>query len=296
MSRVSALAFIEPQLPTLTDHAPEGAEWIHEVKHDGYRTLLTVEHRNVVAYTRNGFDWTDRYPSIVAAAAKLSCKTAILDGEIIVQDASGASDFDELQRTIKSRASDLLFYAFDLLHLNGQDLRNRPLTERRSLLKKLIGNGLASPLQFSDEYIGDASSLFRACAERGLEGIVSKIASSRYQSGRSSTWLKTKCFTESVLTLVGIDRDRKTRAPMALLARSESGELDYVGAAFLALPNNAQEFLSAKLDELATDSPSIRGLRNRDARWVKPLLVVKVRHLTGPKLLRHATVREIFSP
>jgi hypothetical protein len=83
---------------------------------------------------------------------------------------------------------------------------------------------------------------------------------------------------------------------MALLARSESGELDYVGAAFLALPYNAHEFLRAKLDELATESPSIRGLRNRDARWVKPLLVVKVRHLAGPKLLRHATVREIFSP
>ena len=161
------------------------------------------------------------------------------------------------------------------------------------MLKKLLGNDLTSPLQYSDEFVGSAEALFRACAEHKLEGIVSKLATSRYHSGRSRTWLKTKCFTESVLMLVGIDRDRKTRAPRALLAKADGRGLGYAGAAFIALRGDDREVLKAKMDELAAVSPSIPWLRNREARWVKPLLAMKVRHLIGSKFLRHATVREI---
>jgi ATP-dependent DNA ligase len=258
--------------------------------------MLAMQRGTVFAYTRNGFDWTDRYPSIVRAAARLHRKSAMLDGEIIVQDADGVSDFEELQIAIKTRSRALIFYGFDLLHLDGEDLRNRPLSERRLLLQKLLGGNPDSPLQFSEEYTGDADALFRACAERKLEGIVSKLANSRYQSGRSTTWLKTKCFTESVLTLVGIEHDRKTKAPLALLAKTDEHGLDYAGAAFLALPSAARDMLAAKLDEFAADSPSIPYLRNKQARWVKPLLVVKVKHLVGSRYLRHATVRELFLP
>lgn len=133
-----------------------------------------------------------------------------------------------------------------------------------------------------EKFVGNASALFKACAQHGLEGIVSKLATSRYQSGRSNTWLKTKCFTESVLTLVGIDRDRKTRAPRAILAKSDGRSLTYAGAAFLSLPGKARDVLSAKLEELAADAPSIPWLRNRGARWVKPKLTLTVRHLAGP--------------
>jgi bifunctional non-homologous end joining protein LigD len=133
-----------------------------------------------------------------------------------------------------------------------------PLTERRRLLKKLIGNAPGSSIQFSEEYVGNADALFRACGELKLEGIVSKLANSRYQSGRSNTWLKTKCSTESVLTLVGIDRDRQNAStPRALLAKTDGESLDYAGAAFIALPNHAREVLSAKMKELAAESPSI---------------------------------------
>jgi ATP-dependent DNA ligase len=178
----------------------------------------------VIAYTRNGFDWTDRYPLIVEVAARLRCKSAMLDGEVIVQDARGASDFDELQKAIKSRRGGLIFYAFDLLHIDGKDLRGRPLTERRRFLKKLIGHDPASPLQFSEEYVGNAEALFRACAELKLEGIVSKLATSRYQSGRSNTWLKTKCFTEGDFILLGIDASaacasRKVRQQSSRICR-----------------------------------------------------------------------------
>jgi DNA ligase D-like protein (predicted ligase) len=296
MSRVSALAFIEPQLPTLAEHPPQGDGWLHEVKHDGYRTMLALLGGTAFAYSRNGFDWTDRYPGIVRAAAQLRCKSAMLDGEVIVQNADGVSDFEKLQTAVKARSGALIFYGFDLLHLDGTDLRNRPLSERRRLLQKLLDGNPDSPLQYSEEYVGDADALFRACAERRLEGIVSKLANSLYQSGRSTTWLKTKCFTESVLTLVGIDRDRKTKAPLALLAKTDEHGLDYAGAAFIALPGAAREMLAAKLDEFAADVPAISYLRNKQARWVKPLLVVKVKHLAGSRYLRHATVRELFLP
>ena len=134
MSRVGVLPFIEPQLPPLVDQPPEGADWIHELKHDGYRTLLATSRGTAVAYTRNGHDWTDQYPGIVAAAARLRCKSAMLDGEVIVQDARGASDFEALQSALRRRGAPLIFYAFDLLHLDGRDCRNEPLLERRRKL------------------------------------------------------------------------------------------------------------------------------------------------------------------
>src|SRR5262249_14072835 len=165
MSRASTrIRFIEPQLPTLVDQPPEGADWIHEIKHDGYRTMLVLERGKACAYTRNGHDWSDRYSGIIRAAVKHPCRAAILDG-----------------------------------------LRNHLLVERRAKLQTLLRCDPESPIQFSEEFIGDASAFFGACAAHELERIVSKLATSRYRSGRSKTWLKTKCFTESEFFLLGID-------------------------------------------------------------------------------------------
>ena len=130
MARVR-LGFIPPQLPSLTDQPPKGADWIHEVKHDGYRTMLLIERGTALAYTRNGHDWSDRYPGIIAAARKMPCRNAILDGEVIVQNARGVSDFEGLQTALRSKSAPLIFYAFDLLHLDGKDLRESHLIERR---------------------------------------------------------------------------------------------------------------------------------------------------------------------
>jgi len=294
VSRTSSLGFIPPQLPSLTDQPPEGAHWIHEIKHDGYRTMLVIERGTARTYTRNGHDWSDRYPGIIMAARKLPCRTAILDGEVIVQDGRGVSDFEALQSALRSKTTHLIFYAFDLLHLDGKDLREKPLLERRAKLKRLIQNP-DSRIQFSEEFIGDAVAFFRACATHELEGIVSKLANSRYRSGRSKTWLKTKCFTEGEFLLLGIDRDRKTDAPRALLAKAERGNLIYAGATFIGLRGQEREELEGKLRALAVERPSISWLRNREARWVKPKLSLKVRHLAfGSGLLRHATVRGLI--
>jgi bifunctional non-homologous end joining protein LigD len=164
-----ALDFIQPQLATSVDHPPPRAGWIHEVKHDGYRTLLIVERHKARAYTRNGFDWTDRYPAITKAAAKLDCRSAIIDGEVIVQNEQGISDFDALKASIRWHPQKLILCAFDLLHLNAKDLRNGPLLERRARLKELIPT--EHPFLFSEEFTGDAAAFFRACADHQLEGL-----------------------------------------------------------------------------------------------------------------------------
>ena len=295
MSRVGKLSFIPPQLATLTDQPPEGRGWIHEIKHDGFRTLLLIDREGARAFTRNGFDWSHRYPGIIAEAAALRCRSAILDGEVIVQDERGASDFEALQAALSSRRAPLIFYAFDLLHLDGKDLREKPLIDRRATLKALLADEAASPLQFSEEFVGDAAAFFRACAEHRLEGMVSKMADAPYRSGRTKTWLKTKCFAESELTLLGIDRDRKTGAPRALLAKTERGHLVYAGPAFIALDRDARETLEAKLAELVQDRPALSWLRNRNARWIRPELTVRVKHLACDGYLRHAAVKSLAS-
>jgi len=119
------LRFIEPQLASLVDQPPEGKHWIHEVKHDGYRSQLVIENGRARIYTRNGYDWSDRYPGIVRAASSVPCRSAIIDGEAIVQDGTGASDFDALPSAIQSRSNNIILCAFDLLHLDGVDLRQQ---------------------------------------------------------------------------------------------------------------------------------------------------------------------------
>src|ERR1700745_2668006 len=146
------LEFIKPQLATSVDQPPPRAGWIHEVKHDGYRTLLIIERHKARAYTRNGFDWTARYAPLTKAAATPGRRSAVIDGEVIVQNEHGVSDFETLKSAIPWRPQSLIFCAFDLLHLNGKDLRDQPLLERRAKLKKLIPNG--HPFLFSEEFTG----------------------------------------------------------------------------------------------------------------------------------------------
>lgn len=294
MFRVASarLRFIEPQLPSQVDQPPEGKHWIHEIKHDGYRCQLLLERGKARVLTRNGVDWSDRFPYIVRAAANLRCQWAIVDGEAIVPDGNGASDFEALRSAMLRRQPQrIILYAFDLMHLDGNDLRQRTLSERRGRLRALIGTDAESRIHFSDEFDGDGDALFKACAERSLEGIVSKHALAAYRSGRSKTWLKTKCFTESTFVVVGMDRDRKTGAPRALLARNDSAGLIYAGAAFIALAGDERAQFFAELDRLTTSWAAFKDSHMHDVKWCHPKLTVEVKHLAGSKLLRHATVK-----
>jgi bifunctional non-homologous end joining protein LigD len=285
----SRLRFIEPQLASPVDQPPEGKHWIHEIKHDGYRSQVVIDRGQVRVFSRNGHDWSDRYPGIVRAAASLRCKSAIIDGEAIVQDGDGRSDFESLQSAIRVRPYSIILYAFDLLHLDGKDLRQQTLSERRADLKRLVGDDADSRIQFSDEFDGDGDALFTACAERALEGIVSKHALAPYRSGRSKTWLKTKCFTESTFVVVGTDRDRKTGALMALLAHSDG--LKYAGAAFITLGGDERKEFLAEVERLTMSWAALKSSRATDVKCCQPRLTVRVKHLAGSKVLRHATVR-----
>jgi bifunctional non-homologous end joining protein LigD len=152
MFRVATgLRFIEPQLASPVDQPPEGKHWIHEIKHDGYRCQVLLERGHARVFTRNGYDWSDRYPSIVQAAAPLPCLSAIIDGEAIVQDQNGVSDFEALNSAMRWRPDTIILYAFDLMHLNGRDLRREALLKRRAILKALLGSDEESRIQFSEE-------------------------------------------------------------------------------------------------------------------------------------------------
>ena len=285
------LRFIEPQLASPVDQPPEGKHWIYELKHDGYRCQVVLEPGQVRVFTRNGYDWSDRYPSIVRASASLHCQSAIIDGEAIVQSGNGASDFDALSSAMRWRPDSIILYAFDLMHLNGNDLRQQALSTRRLILKDLLGSDEESRLQFSEEFDGDGDAFFKACAQHGLEGIVSKQALAPYRSGRTPTWLKTKCFTELNFVVIGTDRDRKTGALRALLAHNDGTGLNYVGAAFIALGEEARTEFLAEVERLSTSWAAFKSSRLTDVKWCQPKLTVRVKHLAGSKTLRHATVR-----
>ena len=288
------LRFIEPQLASPVDQPPEGKHWIYELKHDGYRCQVLLERGQARVLTRNGHDWSERYPSIVRTAANLRCQSAIIDGEAVVQDENGASDFDALSSAMRWRPHSIILYAFDLMHLNGNDLRQEALLERRAILKALLGGDEESRIQFSEAFDGNGATFFKVCAQHGLEGIVSKLALAQYRSGRTKTWLKTKCFTESTFVVIGTDRDRKTGALRVLLAHNDDAGLNYAGAAFIALAGEERAQFIAELERLTASWAAFKSSRLADVKWCQPKLTVRVKHLAGSKTLRHATVKELL--
>jgi bifunctional non-homologous end joining protein LigD len=249
LSPIERLPFIEPQLPTLVADPPNGDGWIHEIKYDGYRTQIAISSAGVRAFSRNGHVWTGKYPRIVKGAGSLSCRSAVIDGEAIVQDKRGVSDFKALRRAFTSAPRLIVMFAFDLLHLDGEDLRGRTLTERRALLRELLsGRDKQFPIHFSDEFSGSGPELFAAVDRLGLEGIVSKRANSRYRSGRSDAWLKTKCFAESTFEVIGLEKT-KEGAITALLADEENGFHRYAGRAFVSLGGLERDRQTARRSE-----------------------------------------------
>ena len=201
-ARVSRLRFIPFEVPTAVSEPPEGDDWIHEVKFDGYRTQLVIDKGKVTAFSRRGLDWSDRYPGVIAAAKDLPVKSAILDGETVIMDKDGVSDFSALIKAVHKKSEAIAFVAFDLLHMDGIDLRKEPLIRRRDLLRELIPDD--GSIQFSDHFVASGKEIFEAVKKLGLEGIVSKRAKAPYRSGPSRNWLKTKNYAEVELPILGV--------------------------------------------------------------------------------------------
>ena len=161
LSSLRCPKFIAPQVPILLAEPPEGDGWIHEIKHDGFRTQLRIDRNDVRAFTRGGHDWSDKYRRVIEACGKLNCQSALIDGEIIVQDENGLSDFAALRAAIEGAPHRLVMFAFDLLFLDGEDLRRLPLIERREKLRRLLPKDQRCPLQFSEHWDGSGAALFK---------------------------------------------------------------------------------------------------------------------------------------
>jgi bifunctional non-homologous end joining protein LigD len=293
-SLVSRIGFIEPMMPALTDAAPEGGEWIHELKYDGYRTQIALSGDDRRAFTRRGHDWSHLYAPILEASGALPCRSALIEGEVIIQDRQGLSDFAALRRELaKRKPRGLVFVAFDLLHLDGTELRREPVEDRRERLRELLGpNQASSILHYSDHVTGGGPDFFKAVEAMGAEGIVSKRLGSRYRSGPTKSWLKTKSFTTGEYVVIGTSTG--DRAPVALLAReTEDKRLEYVGAAMVTFSEEERELFWRANERLKTKTPALHMDPRPETSWLRPEMRVNVRHLRGEETLRHATVKSI---
>lgn len=286
------MSFIPPCIPTLVDKPPEGDAWTHEIKYDGYRTQIHLSGGQAVAYTRNGHDWSKKYAPVLTAARAL-CRDAILDGEMVVQDETGRSDFKKLATAIRWESASLVFYAFDLLRLDGNDLRRERCYERRARLHELVGDPRPDrPIQFSEGVEGSGAEIFARAEAMDLEGIVSKLKASTYHSGDSKDWLKTKAYITGEFVVIGYER-KKGAAPSLLLA---DGDMRYVGRAIPTIGGEQRKELWQALEYLQAEKWVVPMTGNKHAEPVQPILRVRAKHLRGEEKLRHATVTEILAP
>jgi bifunctional non-homologous end joining protein LigD len=233
--KIAALAsppsWIEPCVPTLVEKPPVRPHWRHEVKWDGYRVSIVIDAGKATVRTRRGLDWTVRFKGIAAAASELPCHSAIIDGEAVVLDKAGHSDYAALIARLGGETrAEVILYAFDPLFLDGRDLRPLPLRERREALVGLIGRPTTGAILLSDGFDIEGAKFFRLVSERGLEGMVSKRVDLPYRSGRSKDWLKVKCVQTDYFAIIGYEPRGSTGIANLKLAANDNGVLRYAGA------------------------------------------------------------------
>ncbi|MGE0290511.1 MAG: non-homologous end-joining DNA ligase [Bradyrhizobium sp.] len=282
--------FIKPHIPTLVETPPSEAGWVHEIKHDGYRTMVAIGGGEAVAWTRRGHDWSARYRHVLDDLKRLPAEAALIDGEMVVQDEAGVADFNALQNVLQGNRGEISFIAFDLLHLDGADLRDLPLLERKQHLRRLLGRRKLKRAVYSEHMEGDGREVFQAAAAMGLEGIVSKLADSRYRSGPSRSWLKVKAMLEEDFVILGTETG-KNGIPYAVLARDTPKGLVHVGRAMISMTRADRDRLFARLERIRRDSPPMRLKEKGKVSWVEPEVRVMVKHLRGADKLRHGAVR-----
>ena len=278
-------AFVPPQLATLVAEPPRGEGWLHEIKLDGYRALCRLEGGRARLVTRRERDWTDRFGRIASAAAFLAAKKALIDGEVVWLGDDGRTDFQALQQALGEGRDERLFYfAFDLLHLDGWDLRPTPLVERKEALRRLlaISAAEASAVRFSDHVEGEAGPFFRQACQHKLEGIVSKRRDGPYRERRGRDWLKVKCTAEQEVVIVGYSEPHGSREGLGalLLGVYENGTLRTAGKVGTGFDRTTLHDLLRRLRPLEQPTPPVvdppRGYRARGIHRVEPKLVAQV--------------------
>jgi bifunctional non-homologous end joining protein LigD len=292
--------FIPPTLATLRSAPPGGRDWLHELKFDGYRVQAHIRAGRVKLFTRSGLDWTVKFgKSLAAALAELMVRDAIIDGEVVAEGAGGVPDFSALQDALASGRTDRLnFYAFDLLYLEGLDLRQMPLIERKAALQALI-EGAPAVLRFSAHFEEDGERLLRHVCQLGLEGVVSKRRDAPYRSGRGKDWIKCKCSNRQELVVTGYVLSTASNQAIGslVLGHFQGGELVHAGRVGTGFSNKVAADLFQRLDSMrVSKSPFAKKLSAVDARhvrFVRPELVIEVefRAWTAEGLVRHASFR-----
>ncbi len=293
------LEHVEPELATLVSAAPEGDAWLHELKFDGYRLLARVADGEVGLFTRHGHDWSERMPALVRALSRVSADVW-LDGEVVVLDERGVSNFQRLQNSLSEGATGaLVFYVFDLLELDGTDYRARPLTERKQVLAELwkkLPADVRATLRLSDHVVGNGAEFFKQACKLGVEGIVSKRADAPYRSGRGRDWLKVKCLKRQEFAIVGYTEPSGSRSHLGALLIAVNGRqgFRYAGRVGTGFTSASLAELHRALGPLVREKPprlenTPRGADARGVHWVEPKLAAEVAftEMTEDGVLRH---------
>jgi len=299
--------FVPPQLAVQVTDAPEGSEWVHELKLDGYRMQGRVaqdrgkQSHAATLITRSGLDWTHRMPEIAAALARLPVEDALLDGEVVVFDDEGRSSFADLQAAFQEgKKKQLTYVIFDLLHVNGHNLRNLPLEQRKNILEKVLAQAAEgdhqATLRYSEHLGTPGPEIFEKACRLGAEGIVSKKSSSPYISGRSTSWLKIKCVRQQEFVIGGYTPPSKTGVGIGalLLGYYRDGELVYAGRTGTGFTQKGRLQMRKRLEEIHQQGPPFSSVPPdgaRDAQWVQPKYVCEVKFATwtADNLVRQAS-------
>lgn len=274
---------------------PHSDRWLHEVKYDGYRIIARKSGEEIALFSRSGLDWTVRFPAIAKALLSLPCDSALLDGEIAFVLPSGLTSFKSLQEHIDTPHPAFRYFLFDLTSLDGKDWRAKPLLKRKERLHELLAEkSLPDWLVYSDHVLGSGGDFYREACGAGLEGVVSKLADSKYVSGRTKSWLKTKCHQRAELVIGGYSRSSVRGRPFSslLLGTFENGELIYagkVGTGFSSADLDALAKRFKPLEQRQSSFVEVPAIERKDAVWLKPKLVCEVEYTewTRDGRLRH---------
>jgi bifunctional non-homologous end joining protein LigD len=287
------------ELATLVEAAPPGDDWLHEIKFDGYRMLCRLKHGTAHFISRNNQDWTKKFPELARSAGTLSVTEAILDGEVVSLRPDGTSSFQALQNVFRTgKTAELIYYVFDILYLNGYDLRNAPLELRRNILQRVISEA-HELIRFSNYIQGSGEEVIDKACQLHLEGIVSKRRESAYQPGRGLDWVKVKCSQRAEFVGGGFTKPSGARVHLGALLLGHydrAGDLIYAGRVGTGFDAETLASLHQKLEGLVQPRSSFANLRvgsadTRDVSWVKPELVAEIEfsNWTDEGLLRHAS-------
>lgn len=289
---------LKPELATLVESAPSG-EWSYEIKFDGYRIMARIDHGNVKLFTRNGHDWTHKLPGQAEALAALGLESAWLDGEMVVANEQGVPDFQALQNAFDSgRSGNIVYYLFDLPYLNGVDLREVPVEERRAALATVLKPNENPLLRFSDAFGESPEALLNSACEMQMEGLIGKRLGSPYVSRRTNDWIKLKCKHRQEFIVVGFTDPKGARSAFGALLLGlhdrDSGELRYAGKVGTGFNEATLKRIHEQLKPLQTKKPSVvnppSGFEAKGVHWLKPTLLAEVAfaEMTKDGSVRHA--------